>query len=386
MDSYSFLQKSVFIILLTVMALWTTFANASAINHTSATQAYMIDYDTGLVLYKKNENQRMPTSSMSKAMTAYMVFEALKDGRLSLNDKLNISEKAWRKAGSKMFVKVGERVSIDDLLNGILVQSGNDATIVVAEGLAGSENSFAEAMTMKAHELGMMNTNFVNASGWPDENHYSTASDLALMAMSIVRNFPEYMPYFSRKEFTYNNIEQKNRNPLLYRNIGADGLKTGHTEAGGYGLIGTGLSDDNRRVILVLNGLESISDRANESARLLQWGLNGFDNIVFTAAGETITKVPVVFGKSKNVALTINEDVFITVPKLKKPDVTMTAKFSGPLTAPIAAGQEVGTLVVDIPESGSKEYKLYTASSVEELGLFAHALARFKMIISGASE
>tara|TARA_R110002124_G_scaffold64985_2_gene177576 strand:+ start:381204 stop:382310 length:1107 start_codon:yes stop_codon:yes gene_type:complete len=368
------------------MALWTTFANASAINHTSATQAYMIDYDTGLVLYKKNENQRMPTSSMSKAMTAYMVFEALKDGRLSLNDKLNISEKAWRKAGSKMFVKVGERVSIDDLLNGILVQSGNDATIVVAEGLAGSENSFAEAMTMKAHELGMMNTNFVNASGWPDENHYSTASDLALMAMSIVRNFPEYMPYFSRKEFTYNNIEQKNRNPLLYRNIGADGLKTGHTEAGGYGLIGTGLSDDNRRVILVLNGLESISDRANESARLLQWGLNGFDNIVFTAAGETITKVPVVFGKSKNVALTINEDVFITVPKLKKPDVTMTAKFSGPLTAPIAAGQEVGTLVVDIPESGSKEYKLYTASSVEELGLFAHALARFKMIISGASE
>jgi D-alanyl-D-alanine carboxypeptidase (penicillin-binding protein 5/6) len=384
MDSHSFLQKSVFIVLLTVLALWTTFASAATINHTSAKQAYMIDYDTGLVLYKKNENTQMPTSSMSKAMTAYMVFEALKDGRLALNDKLKISEKAWRKTGSKMFVKVGDQVTIDDLLNGILVQSGNDATIVIAEGLAGSEKSFAEAMTMKAHELGMTNSNFVNASGWPDENHYSTAADLALMATTIVRKFPEYMPYFSRKKFTYNNIKQDNRNPLLYRDIGADGMKTGHTEAGGYGLIATGLSKDNRRVILVLNGLESVKDRANESARLLQWGLNGFDNMVFTAAGETITKAPVVFGKSKTVALTIKEDVFITVPKLKKTKVKMTAKFSGPLTAPFAAGQEVGVLVVDIPESGSKEYKLYTASAVNGLGFFARAAAHLKIIISGA--
>lgn len=383
MDSHSFLQKTVFLILLTIFALWTTFAGAAPINHTSAKQAYMVDFATGMVLYKKNENQHMPTSSMSKVMTSYMVFEALKQGRLALDDKFKISEKAWRKGGSKMFVKVDDMVSVDDLLNGVLVQSGNDATIVIAEGMAGSEKSFAEAMTLKAKSLGMENSNFMNASGWPDDNHYSTAADLALLATIIVKNFPEYMPYFSRKEFSYNNIAQKNRNPLLYRNIGADGMKTGHTEIGGYGLMATGKSEDNRRVILVVNGLESVKDRANESARLLQWGLNGFDNITLTASGETITEAPVVFGKQDHVNLTIKEDIFITVPKLAKSRIKMNAKFNGPLAAPVKADQEVGVLEVEIPELGTKEYKLYTASSVDELGFFARAMTHLKMIIAG---
>ena len=383
MDSQNVLQKTVFLIILTIMALWATFVQASPINHTSAKQAYMIDYNTGMVLYEKNADEKMPTSSMSKVMTTMMVFDALKQERLSITDKFKISEKAWRMGGSKMFVKVGDQVSINDLLNGILVQSGNDATIVVAEGMAGSEKAFAEAMTMKAHCLGMKNSNFVNASGWPDENHYSTAHDLAILAQYVIKNYPEYMHYFSRTEFTYSNITQKNRNPLLYRDIGADGMKTGHTEVGGYGLIGTGKTDEGRRVILVVNGLESIKDRANEAARLLQWGLNGFDNMTVASADETIAQADVVFGRSDKVNLTIKDDIFVTVPKLAKSRIKMNVKYNGPLTAPVKPDMEVGTLYVEIPELGTKEYPLYTAAPVEELGFFARAFAHLKMIING---
>lgn len=384
MDSHSLLQKSVFLIVLTLIALWTQFVIAAPINHTSAKQAYMIDYETGMVLYKKNEEQQMPTSSMSKVMTTFMVFEALKQGRLSLEDQFKISEKAWRKGGSKMFVKVDDRVSVEDLIKGILVQSGNDATIVVAEGMAGSEKAFAEAMTLKAHALGMQNSNFVNASGWPDKNHYSTASDLALLANIIIRDYTEYFKYFSIKDFTYNNISQRNRNPLLYRDIGADGMKTGHTEIGGYGLMATGQSEEGRRVILVVNGLDTVKDRANESARLLQWGLNGFNNMTLATAGETITDAPVVFGKKDQVSLTLKDDIYVTVPKLAVSNVKMDAKFDGPLMAPVKAGERVGSLLVTIPEIGEKSYDLYTASNVEELGFFAKAIAHLKMIITGA--
>lgn len=383
MDSHSLLQKTIFLIMLTLIVLWSSFVSASTINHTSAKQAIMIDYDTGMVLYQKNQDEKMPTSSMSKVMTTYMVFEALKQGRLTLEDKFKVSEKAWRKGGSKMFVKVGDQVAIEDLLNGILVQSGNDATIVVAEGMAGSEKAFAEAITLKAQSLGMKNSQFKNASGWPAEGHYSTAEDLAALAMTIIKNYPDYMHFFSRKEYSYNNITQKNRNPLLYRDIGADGMKTGHTEAGGYGLIGTAKSDEGRRVVLVVNGLESIKDRANESARLLQWGLNGFENFILSASGETITKADVVFGKNDSVNLTIHDDIFLTVPKLAKSRIKMSAKYSGPLVAPVKAGSEVGVLEVDIPEVGIREYKLYTAASVEQVGFFARAIAHLKMMLAG---
>jgi D-alanyl-D-alanine carboxypeptidase (penicillin-binding protein 5/6) len=383
MDSHSFLQKTVFLILLTLIVLWSSFASAAPVNHTSAKQAIMIDYDTGMVLYQKNQNVEMPTSSMSKVMTAYMVFEALKQGRLTLADEFKISEKAWRKGGSKMFVKVGDQVSVEALLNGILVQSGNDATIVVAEGMAGSEKAFAEAITLKAQSLGMMHSQFKNASGWPEDGHYSTAADLANLAMTIVKNYPEYMHFFSRKEYTYNNITQKNRNPLLYRDIGADGMKTGHTEIGGYGLIGTATSSDGRRVILVVNGLESVKDRANEASRLIQWGLNGFENFTLTAAGETIAKAKVVFGKRAEVNLTIAEDINLTVPKLAKSRIKMNAKYQGPLVAPIAQGTEVGVLEVEIPEVGKREYTLYTAAAVAEVGFFKRAITHLKMIIAG---
>jgi D-alanyl-D-alanine carboxypeptidase (penicillin-binding protein 5/6) len=203
---------------------------------TTAKQAIVIDYDTGNVLFAKNADETVGPASMTKMMTIYLLFERLKDGRLSLESELPISEKAWKMGGSKMWVEVGKKAKVEDLIRGIIVQSGNDATIVVAEGLAGTEDAFAEEMTRKARALGMENTNFVNASGWPDPDQYTTVRDIAILSAATIRNFPEYYHYYSEKEFTYSKIKQGNRNPLLYKNMGADGLKTGHTEESGYGL------------------------------------------------------------------------------------------------------------------------------------------------------
>ncbi len=222
---------------------------------TAAKQAIVLDYETGTVLFEKNADERMPTSSMSKVMTAYMVFDAVKKGQISMENQFPVTEKAWNTQGSKMFVELGNSIKVEDLLRDVIIQSGNDATIVLAEGISGSEEVFAKNMTAKAHELGMKNSNFTNASGWPDDNHYSTARDLATMGVALIHDFPEYYKIYSEKDFTYHSIKQGNRNPLLYLNNGGDGIKTGHTEAAGYGLIGSGVSALNgRRVVFVVNG------------------------------------------------------------------------------------------------------------------------------------
>ena len=206
----------------------------------------------------------MPPASMSKIMTIYLIFEALKDGRLTLDMKLPVSEKAWRMGGSKMFVEVNDEIRVEDLLRGVIVQSGNDACIVLAEGLAGSEEGFVEMMNAKAEELGMTGSTFANVTGWPHPDHRMTARDLAILAQATIQNFPEYYPYYSETTFTWTDIRQGNRNPLLYKNMGADGLKTGHTEEAGYGLTGAATRKD-RRLILVVNGLQSMKQRSSES-------------------------------------------------------------------------------------------------------------------------
>ncbi|NCC23434.1 MAG: D-alanyl-D-alanine carboxypeptidase, partial [Alphaproteobacteria bacterium] len=350
------------------LLLGTPVAQAQSLDsYSAAKQAILLDYETGTVLFEKNADQRMPTSSMSKVMTMYMVFEALKEGRITLDTELPVSEKAWRKQGSKMFVEVGDHVRVEDLIRGVLVQSGNDATIVFAEGLAGSEKAFAEAMTARAKSLGMTNSNFTNASGWPDDDHYSSARDLAILARSVIMNFPEYFPYFSIPEFTYNAIKQRNRNPLLYRNIGADGMKTGYTVAGGYGLIGTG-ERNGRRVVLVINGAENDKVRAQEGARLLEWGLTGFRNVNVFASGETVLKAPVVMGGSKTVPLTVDSDVRITIPVTKTDEIRMEAVYNGPLVAPVERGREVGTFRISIPGMKPVETPLVAAQDVSRLG------------------
>lgn len=351
-------------------------------NHTSAKQAIMLDYDTGLVLFEKNADEKMPTSSLSKVMTIYEVFEALRDGRLSLDTKLKVSEKAWRKGGSKMFVEVGKRVPVEDLVSGVLIQSGNDATIVLAEGLAGTEDSFAGMLNERAKTLGMSNSHFMNASGWPDPDHYSTARDLSTLSRAVITNFPEYYGYFSQKEYTYNNIKQRNRNPLLYRDMGADGMKTGHTEVGGYGLMASG-QRNGRRVILVVNGLEDEKARAQEGARLLEWGLKGFENIALFSAGETVEQAEVMMGHDDQVPLTIADALSITVPVTMKQDLKVDVVYDGPLEAPINAGDQVATLRVDIPQVGIVERPLLAGTDVKALGFFAGTLAKIKLFLSG---
>lgn len=350
---------------------------AQAREETSARQALIIDNETGQILLEKNKKQHMPTSSMSKVMTSYMIFDALKNGILKIDDELLVSEKAWQKGGSKMFVEVGKKIKVEDLLKGVIIQSGNDATIVLAEGLSGSEEKFAEDMTKKAHKMGMENSNFMNASGWPDPNHYSSAEDLVLLARMMIENHPEYYKLFAEKEFTYNEITQPNRNPLLYQNIGADGMKTGHTEAGGYGLIGTAVKDG-RRVIMVLNGLESEEARATESLRLMHWALNNFTNVTLAKAGDIITDVEVAMGQKKTVPLTLTEDIQITMPKAAVNNYTVDITYKKPLIAPVLAKQQVAEMVINAEGLDPISYPLVTAEPVEKLGIFKTTIEKMK--------
>ncbi len=340
----------------------------------------MIDFETGMVLFEKNADVKMPTSSMSKVITTYLIFEALKDGKLKLDDTFSVSEKAWRKGGSKMFVEVGKRVLVEDLLRGVIIQSGNDATIVLAEGLAGTEDDFARALTKKAAELGMGNSNFTNASGWPDPAHYSTARDLAILSYALIREFPGYYKYYAEKEFTYGGIKQENRNPLLYRNMGADGIKTGHTEAGGYGLMGSG-THNGRRVILVVNGLEDEKARAQESAKLLEWGLRGFENHKLFKAGETVETANVLMGKSSDVTMVVEDDVVVTLPVIALNDLKVDIKYNAPLVAPIKKGQEIGVAEIHVPRGAMIKVPLLAAQDVEALGFFAKTVAKAKLFI-----
>lgn len=365
-------MKNLFV-LITFFVLF-TFPGYAA-QETVAKQAYIIDTQTGQVLLNKNAQERMPTSSMSKVMTNYMVFDALKKGDITLDTTYRVSEKAWKMGGSKMFVEVGKDVRVEDLLRGVIIQSGNDATIVLAEGLAGTEDAFAKAMTRKAKQLGMKNSNFMNASGWPDDNHYSTAEDLAILAQALIRDFPEFYPLYAETEFEFSGIKQPNRNPLLYRGIGADGIKTGHTEIGGYGLMASG-EKDGRRIIMVLNGMESEKERAEESAKLFTWALNSFENVRVFAKGQTVETAPVSMGKAETVALTVTEPVFFTLPKMARDELEVETSYPRPLIAPISKGQKVGTLTITIPGQAPLTYELVAAGSVEELGFFAKVLRR----------
>jgi D-alanyl-D-alanine carboxypeptidase (penicillin-binding protein 5/6) len=298
-----------------------TSAPAAALDYqTAATQAILVDFDTGTVLFEKNPDETMYPASMTKIMTALLVFEQLREGRLSLDDELPVSEEAWRKGGSKMFVHVGSKIKIGDLLHGIIVQSGNDASIVVAEGLAGSEAAFADRMTRRAREIGMTRTTFRNSTGWPDEAHVTTSRDLALLARHVIAGFPELYKLYAEKEFTYGKsldgkpITQSNRNPLLYRMAGADGLKTGHTEASGYGLTASATRDD-RRLIMVINGLDSVQARSEESQRLLEWGFREFENVHLFEPGETVTNADVWLGSKPVVPLVIEGGLALTLPR-----------------------------------------------------------------------
>ena len=358
-------------------------ARAASIE-TIGKQAILVDLSTNTVLFEKNADERMAPSSMSKLMTLYMVFEALKEGRLSFDHTLPVSERAWRMQGSKMFVELNNTIKVIDLVKGVIIQSGNDACIVLAEGLAGSEPAFAERMNKRLKELGLTNTNLINATGWPDPNHYMTARDLSVLAEHLIRDFPEYYHLFSEKEFTYHGIKQGNRNPLLYRNnVGVDGLKTGHTEVAGYGLTASG-EREGRRLVLVINGLPSMQARADETTRLLEWGFREFNAYPLFAAGDTVEEVPVWLGEQKTVPVTVPNDLKVTVARADRPHMKVSLVANQPVAAPIRKGDTVGKLVITTPGAPSKEVPVVAAADVEKLGFVGRAFAAAKYLVFGA--
>jgi serine-type D-Ala-D-Ala carboxypeptidase (penicillin-binding protein 5/6) len=340
---------------------------------TTTSHMILLDYDTGTVLAQRKADEKMFPSSMTKLMTLYLIFEQLKQGSLSLTDQFTVSEKAWSTQGSKMFVPLGEQILVQDLIRGIAIQSGNDACIVMAEGLAGSEEAFATRMNETAKKLGMTGTHFVNANGWPDENHYTTARDLSILAKALIQDFPDYYHYFSKKEFTYNGIRQFHRNVLLNRpGLGVDGLKTGHTDIAGYGIVlSAKQAADNRRVVLVVNGLKSEKIRAQEGEAILSWGMRNFVNQPLLASGQQVGNANVWLGDSETVPVMAGENVVLTVSKQAQTATEMTITLTEPVAAPINKGQQIGTGRITLASGETREVPLLAANDVAKKGAFA---------------
>jgi D-alanyl-D-alanine carboxypeptidase (penicillin-binding protein 5/6) len=340
---------------------------------TSARDAIVMDSQTGAVLLDKKADQRIPTASMSKIMTAYTVYTYLRDGKAKLDDLLPVSEHAWRTGlndnESRMFVKLNDRVKVEDLLRGMIVQSGNDACVVLAEGLAGSEPAFVEKMNELGRQIGLTNSHFANVHGLPAPDHYSSPRDLAILSRRLILDFPQYYRYEAEKEFTYNGIKQGNRNPLLYKDLGADGIKTGHTEEAGYGLVGSAVRGG-RRVIFVLSGMQSLKERAQESERILDWAYREFADYTIAKAGAPIDEAPVWMGVSEKVPVGPQTDAVVTLWPAARKDLKVAAVYDGSAKAPIAKGQVVGKLVITAPETDPIEVPLAATEAVDRLGPF----------------
>jgi D-alanyl-D-alanine carboxypeptidase (penicillin-binding protein 5/6) len=334
---------------------------------TQAKHALILEAETGAVLLDKFAEERIPPASMSKVMTAYLVFDYLKQGRAKLEDELPVSEQAWRTGGSKMFVPIGSRIKIDDLLRGMIIQSGNDACVVLAEGLAGSLANFIDQMNEKAKQIGLKDSHFANVDGLPDPDHYMTARDLATLAVRTIEDFPEYYHYYGEKDYNFNNINQGNRNPLLYRDIGADGLKTGHTDEAGYSLLAS-VKRDKRRVILVLNGLPSMKARGTESERLIEWAFREYNDYQLFAVGDKVDDAEVWLGAEPKVPMTVDKDFLVTLPRRSRKDMKVSIAYDKPVPAPIKKGDKVGKLVVTAPEMAPAEVPLVAAGNVDRMG------------------
>jgi D-alanyl-D-alanine carboxypeptidase (penicillin-binding protein 5/6) len=334
------------IFFLSLLLVWLSHFHAAYGYETEAKQAILIDAKTGQILFQSNGTELMHPSSMTKIMTTYLAFEDIKSGKLSLSDKFITSEKAWKMEGSRMFLNYGDAVTLDDLLKGIIVQSGNDACVVFAEGSHGDESLFVERMNKTAAKLGMKQTNFTNSSGWPDPRNLSTAKDLSKLALRLIRDFPEYYDYHKISNFTYGNIKQNNRNILLGR-LGVDGIKTGHTEAGGYGIVLSALNKD-RRLIAVINGLPTEKTRAQEGEKILNYGFNAFEYVNLFKANQKIETIKVQYGKKPFVNVGVKEDMKILSNNTES---KFQCEFDYPnlVVAPINEGDKLGTVRCNIP-------------------------------------
>jgi D-alanyl-D-alanine carboxypeptidase (penicillin-binding protein 5/6) len=346
-----------------------------------------MDGDSKAVLWAKQSDVPMHPASMSKLMTVSLLFDALRNGTVKMTDTFPVSEHAWRTGGastesSTMFAELGSRIPVQDLIQGIVVVSGNDACIVVAEALAGSEPEFAEKMTARGKELGLKNSHFVNASGWPDPGQMMTAYDLALLARHIIYDFPEYYHFFSEKEYTWNGKTQPNRNQLLYRDPGVDGLKTGHTEISKYGIT-VSAKRGNTRLILVLNGLPSEKARTEEAERILDWGFRSFKTYKLFQANALVDNAAVWQGSSSEVPLVAANDINLLMTPEQRNTMKVSVVYNGPIAAPIAKGQKIGKLRVEADNLPPQEIPLVAGADVERLGVFGRAMDRLYHMVVG---
>ncbi|MCO6385637.1 D-alanyl-D-alanine carboxypeptidase family protein [Aliihoeflea sp. 40Bstr573] len=363
-------------------------SNASAqLFETRAQQAFMIDADTGTVLFSKDPDALIPPASLAKLMTMEVVFNALKSGRLTLQDEFFVSENAWRtggamSGGSTMFAEVRSSIRLENLIQGVIVQSANDGCIIIAEGMAGSEENFAQLMTERARQIGMTRSVFKNSTGLPAEGQVVTVRELAMLAHHIWTEYPEYYVYYSQPEFTWNNITQRNRNPLLRMNIGADGMKTGFTEESGYGIVGSVARDD-RRLFVALSGMESDAVRGEEARKILDWGMRAFDKYEVFAENEIVGEAKVYGGEKGGVGLRSNGPISLFVPLTNRDRLVARIVYDGPVMAPVEEGARVGTLKVWIGDAMSQETPLYAAESVETGKLHQRALDAIEELAVG---
>ena len=356
--------------------------NSNAIESIAKT-ALLIDLSTGEVLLDKNSDEKTYPSSMTKIMTALMAFEKIKDGTLSMDQEFLISKKAWKMGGSKMFIEVDKKVKVSDLLLGVVVQSGNDASIAIAEGISGSEETFAIEMNNLGKKIGLNNTNFTNSSGWPNDNHYTTAKDLAKVAQYTLNEHPELYKMYAITEFTYSGIKQDNRNPLLYSFEGADGFKTGHTQAAGYGLVGSA-ERGGRRLLLVLNGLETSRSRAQESLRLMDWGFNNFQLVDFYKQGEFVIEASTWLGKQEKVKLSSQQDINVSIPKTHISDMKVEVLVEEPIPTPISINDQVGLVQISYADK-KLQYPLLASENIEQKGFFSRITSALYYLVLGSN-
>lgn len=365
----SILQTVLIRLLVTLAVFAGIAAPASAqLFETRAQQAVLLDANTGTVLFAKNADEQVPPASLAKLMTMEVVFHALKVGRLSMDDEFQVSENAWRtggavSGGSTMFAELGSSIRVEDLIQGIIVQSANDGCIIIAEGMAGSEGLFARLMNARAREIGLDDSIFTNSTGLPDPLQKVTMRDLAKLGDYIRREYPEYYKYYSQPQFTWNKILQRNRNPLLTMDIGADGMKTGYTEESGYAIVGS-INRDGRRLIVAMSGLPDQRARAEEARKLLEWGLRAFEPYEIFKKDEEIGNVRLYGGDQLTVPVTVKDDLSILLPIADRDNMKARIIYTGPVIAPVEKGQEIATLKVWIGDNLSQETPLYAAYSV----------------------
>lgn len=354
---------------------------------TSAPHAILMEAESGSVLFEKSADTLMAPSSMSKLMTAEFIFNEIKEGRLKLDDEFTVSEYAWRKGGapsggSAMFAPLHSRLRVEDLLRGVIIQSGNDACIVLAEGIAGSEGAFATRLTDRARHLGLTKSTFTNSTGLPDPDHRVTARELAILARHIIHTYPDFYKIYGEREFTWNKIRQQNRNPLLGMGLGADGLKTGYTQEAGYGVVGSAVQND-LRLIVVVNGLKTAKERADEARKLLEWGFRGFESRVLFAEGQPVGEAKVYGGEQGRVPLVAEGPVRLMVPRGANEKIVARVVYTGPVPTPVEKGQPIGKLKVWRGDNLALEVPLKAAESVGTGGLTQRAFDAATELVIG---